>query len=161
MIGITLKDVGLHFNTRAIMTPAEKAQNKLLGKFGGATRRTQQNSLKRGKIGPRGGKVHSQPGSPPFRFSNRPDIKNTVFYFVDRPSKDVVIGMVLLSGKPRGGQAMPGVLEHSGHASITSGVAGKKRIIPVDSRPSATPAFQKTIKKQLPGLIAGGIMKEV
>lgn len=161
MIPITLSNVSIHFNAKAILTPAEKAQKSLLNKFGGFTRRTQRNSLKRGKIGPRGGALHSKPGEPPHRHSNRPDIKNTVFYFVDVAAKDVVIGMVLLSGKPRGGRAMPGVLEHSGQASIKTGVRGKQKIVTVESRPSATPAFQKTIKSQLPGLIAGGIMREV
>lgn len=160
MMPITLSNVAIHFNAKAILTPAEKAQKKLLDKFGGFTKRTQQNSLKRGKPGPRGGKQRSKPGQPPLRHSSRPDIKNTVFYFVDLAAKDVVIGMVLLSGKPRGGRAMPGVLEHSGPASIKTGVRGKERTVNVEARPSSTPAFQKTIKKQLPGLIAGGIMRE-
>ena len=154
MIAITLSNVATHFNKPAIMTPAEKFQNRLLNKFGATVRRTQQNSLKRGKPG-----QVSDPGKPPLRHSASPDIKNTVFYFVDRPKKDVVIGMVLLSGKPSGERAMPGVLEHSGVALVKS----RKKVLAarIEMRPSAVPAFEKTIKKQLPGLIKGGIKREV
>ena len=156
---ITLKDVKFEFNKRAILTPAEKAQKKLLDKFGGYDRKAQQNSLKRGK-GP------SPIFSPPHRHSERPDIKDTVFYFTDAKKKEVVIGMVLLSGKPGGDRAMPGVLEHAGEAQVMPSkrekMAGKgMQVIKVEARPSAQPAFEKTIKKQLPGLIAGGIMREV
>ena len=161
MIAITLSDVKFHFNQKAILTPAEKAQKKLLDKFGGTVRNTQRNSMKRGKVGPRGGKVRSQPGNPPFRQSDRLDIKRTVFFFTDAKKKDTVIGMVLLSGRPGGDRAMPGVLEHAGQAEIKAGRGMKRKTINVRERPSSVPAFEKTIKKQLPGLIAGGIMREV
>lgn len=173
MIAVTLKNVATHFDKAAIMTPAEKAQNKLLGKFGAYVRRTQMNSLKRAKRG-----EVSQPGKPPLRHAVRPDIKNTVFFFVDRPRKDVVIGMVLLSEKPSGELAMPGVLEHGGNTRLVSlrnqllamesregkeltKRGGKMVVGKVEGRPSATPAFEKVIKRQLPDLIKGGIMREV
>lgn len=155
MIPITLKDVKFHFNAKAILTPAEKFQRTLLNRFGATVRKTQRNSLKRGKPG-----VSSMPGRPPLRHSRSPDIKNTVFYFVDVKRKDVVIGMVLLSDKSSTGKPMPGVLEHSGTTQIQERNR-KIKTVNVLARPSATPAFDKTIEKQLPGLIAGGIMREV
>lgn len=156
MIQVTLSNVKMMFNAKAILTPAEKFQNKLLGKFGGATRKTQQNSMKRGAPG-----QVSAAGKPPLRHSHNPDIKNTVFYFVDVKKKDVVIGMVLLARRHY--EPMPGVLEHSGRqqVSLRRGRGSKRRVVDVRARPSATPAFKKTIDKQLPALIAGGIMKEV
>jgi len=151
LIGITLSNVKFQFNKGAILTPAEKATKTLLNKFGGYCRRIQMNSLKRGKPG-----QVSQPGKPPLRHSRQVDIKNTVFFFTDVPRKEVVIGMVLLEGKR--GEPMPGVLERSGTSRIKS--RGKIKTVRVQARPSATPAFDKTIKKQLPALIEGGIMRE-
>lgn len=151
--------MSVYFNKPSILTPAEKFQNKMLNKFGGAGRKTQQNLMKRAKPGVRGGKTHSQPGQPPLRQPRaRVDIKNTVFYFADVKKKDVVFGMVLLGG--RRGEPMPGVLEHEGQAQL---VDRKKKIktVQVKARPSSVPAFQKTIKKHLPGLIDSGIMREV
>lgn len=162
MITITLDKVRGSFNPKAILTPAQKMTKKLLDKFGLTVRRTQMNSMKRGKIGPRGGKIPSQIGKPPARHSRLLDIKRTVFSFTDVPKKDVVIGMVLLAGQPRGDRAMPGVLEHSGTATIKTGRGmARTKNVTVRERPSSVPAFQKTVKKQLPALIAGGIMREV
>lgn len=158
MIAITLKDVKFHFNKDAILTPAQKFQKRLLNKFGATVRATQRNSMKRGKPG-----QASHPGNPPLRHSSRPDIKETVFYFVDVNKKDVVIGMVLLA-QGSATNPMPGVLEHSGTSIMRSRkgrTERRKKAVHIEARPSAVPAFKKTIEKQLPGLIAGGIMREV
>ncbi len=156
MIAITLSDVKLYFDQKAILTPAEKFQKNLLDKFGLTVRKTQKNSMKRGLPG-----QASAVGKPPLRHSTKVDIKETVFSFTDFREKNVVIGMVLLSGKPSGDRAMPGVLEHAGTAQIVNRATQKIKTIMVQARPSAQPAFEKTIKKQLPGLIEGGIMREV
>jgi hypothetical protein len=156
MITPTLSEVRFFFDKRAIMTPAEKFQHNLLSKFGATVRKVQRNSLKRGRPGQK-----SMPGKPPLRHSGRPDIKDTVFFFVDRAEKNVVIGMVLLDGKPQGDRAMPGVLEHGGITLLRHGQRQASKQATVMPRPSATPAFDKVIKTQLPSLIEGGIMREV
>lgn len=166
MLQITLSEVRFYLQPEKILSPADKATNTLLHKFGGATRKTQQNSMKQAKPGVKSKKRHigstgeqrSLPGQPPLRQPKaRVDIKNTVFYFADAKTKDVVIGMVLLGG--RRGEPMPGVLEHSGQSKVNR--FGKIRTVQVKSRPSSVPAYKKTIKKHLPGLIKGGIMREV
>ena len=169
MIGITLDKVRGSFDASLILNPTNKFVGKLLHKFGGRVRKVQMNSLKRGVIGPRGGKVSSRPGQPPRRFSENPDIKNTVFYYADVTRKECVIGMVLLRNKSKSGEPMPGVLEYGGVALIRARRtredrkakrAGKgMKAVTVAPRPSAVPAFQKAIKRFLPELIREGIMK--
>lgn len=150
---ITLSNLKGAFNKSAILTPHEKAVKKLLNKFGGFVRKTQRNSMKRGKPG-----QVSDPGKPPLRHARNPDFKNTIFYFVDVKSKNVVIGPVLIRGKSQT-TPMPGALEYGGRSwLIRRGRA--PRLVNIRPRPGATLAYQKTIKKQLPDLIAGGIMRE-
>ncbi len=172
MIGITLDKVKGSFDASTILWPTNAFVKKLLHKFGGYVRRTQRNSMKKGKygVGERGGRQRSVPGKPPLRFSENPDIKNTVFYYADPVRKEVVIGMVLLRKRSSAGMPMPGVLEYGGVANIRSARtredrkakrAGKHmRAVNVMPRPSAVPAFEKAIKKFLPELISEGIMKE-
>ncbi len=169
MIGITLDKVRGSFDASTILWPTDKFVKKLLHKFGGYVRRTQMNSMKRSKIGPLGAPVPSQPGQPPRRKPGKnPDIKDTVFYYVDPTRKECVIGMVLLRNKSSSGQPMPGVLEYGGVAVVRTGRWSKKtgnagrgmKAIAVQPRPSAVPAFQKAIKKYMDDLLREGIMKE-
>jgi hypothetical protein len=165
VISISFKDIvnnpKSYFNKNAILTPAEKFQKTLLSKFGSAVRTTQRNSMKKG--GP--GKV-SEPGKAPLRHSRKLDIKETVFFFVDVKKKDVVIGMVLAVGKNNGDEPMPGQLEYGGvdyteWQGKKRGYRRRKEPLRIRPRPGAHLAFKKTIDKQLPRLIAGGIMREV
>ena len=151
---IDIASIKTIFEAERILAPAEKFQHKLLYQFGAYCRKVQRNSLKRGRPG-----EVARPGDPPLRHSTSPDIKDTVFYVVDRKAKSVIIGMVLLSGKPGGGEAMPGVLKHSGASRKQR--RGRIKTVRVQEHPSAGPAFRKTVERKLPGLIAGGIMREV
>lgn len=159
MIPITLSNVSVVFNQKAILTPAERFQNRLLHKFGGSCRKTQQYSLRRGSPG-----QVSKPGKPPLRHATRPDFKYTVFYFADVRAKDVVIGPVLLSGKSAA-SPVPQLLEKGGLTRMSIARRRNRRAkkivdVNISARPSARPAFEKTINKQLPALIKGGIMAE-
>jgi hypothetical protein len=154
MIEITLSSVKTFFDQSTILTPAEKAQLRLLKGFGSYCRKVQRNSMKRGTRNQR-----SKPGGAPLRRDPKVDIKNTSFFFVDGAAKDVTIGMVLLKSISKhrafGSVPMPGQLEQGG--TMQKG----RRAVQFEPRPSAHLAFNKAIKEKLDGLIAGGIMREV
>ncbi len=154
----TIKEVKATFNASAILTPAEKMQRRLLSQFGGYTRVIMRNSIKQAS-----GNEKSQPGSPPLWHRGRISYRDTIFFVVDMREKDVVIGGALLTGTAANGQTVPGILEHGGTAMIRVGKGNAVKKIPVTirARPHAQPAYDIAIKKKLPGLIAGGIMREV
>jgi hypothetical protein len=163
MIGVTLKELKVKWNSKAILTPAEKFQVKLLKEAGAYTRMIQRNSIKRAA----NRKDRSQPGQPP-KHHGTPLLggdgyKGTIFYDVDVRKKEMVCGAVLLQGTSANGQAVPGALEHGGVLLVLTGRRFARRKVAVDyrARPSAVPAFQKMIDKKLPRLIEGGIMREV
>jgi hypothetical protein len=163
MIGVKLEALKLSWNSQAILTPAEKFQKRLLGSFGAYCMRTQRNSIKRAS------QPHqrSDEGSPPLHHAtpllNGQGFKGTIFFAVDLRKKECSIGPVLLNGTAAGGQRVPEVLEKGGVIVLLSGARRdrRRRSIQVRARPSAQPAFEKTVKKKLPELIAGGIMREV
>lgn len=167
MIGIYLHQVKGSFDASTILWPTNRFVKKLLHRFGGYVRNTQRNSMKRANDPPHGPRKRSKPGNPPLRHAANPDIKETVFYYVDPHRKDVIIGMVLLQTKSRVGEMpMPGVLEYGGEALIYSGRWNRRtghagrtvKVVKVLPRPSAVPAFEKAVKKYLPDLIREGIM---
>lgn len=154
-LAVTLDKVKNYFHEETILKPAERMQQTLLRKAGAYTRAAQRNSFKRAMPDTR----RSLPGKPPLRHIADPDIKRTVFFFVDTKAKEMVCGMVLLRNKSSGRPPMPGTLENSGDTTINTR-KGPVRIH-VEARPSAVPAFEKMQKKLLPELIRGGIMREV
>ena len=166
MIDVTLKNVKTLFNTKAILTPAEKMQRSLLSKFGGYCRTVMRNSIKQAP----GPDKHARPGDPPYyhKHARAINYRDTIFFVVDWASRSVTIGGVLLSGTAAGGKPVPGMLEHGsatlGVQSDTAKVRtdkGRAKRIPgnVAPHPHSRPAFDKAIKKKLPELIKGGIMK--
>jgi hypothetical protein len=173
MIGAQLNDLKVLWNSQAIMTPAEKFQSRLLFQFGSYCRNVQRNSIKKANRR----RAVSQAGEPPVyhevQLPGGIGYKGTIFYAVDLRNKSVSIGPVLLSRKAAiGGRPPPEVLEHGGVAYLVISRAAKVRRrhisetlsvrpINVRARPSAGPAFRKTVDKKLPALIAGGIMREV
>lgn len=159
MIPVTIKSVKLLFNQKAILTPAEKFQVKLLGQMGALTR-----TITRRSIRPATSKrQRSQPGQPPVSHSGPINYRDTIFFVVDAKKKEMVCGGVLLSGTAARGQAVPGTLEHGGVMIRASGKLGRYQQKPlnIQARPHTGPAFAKAVKMKLPDLIAGGIMREV
>jgi len=164
MINLTLKDVKLTFKPKAITDPAEKATRKLLTGFGGYCRAVMRHSIKQA----RGPHHHAPPGMPPYYHDGGPiNYRDTIFFVVDARAKNTTIGGVQLSGTRAEGKPVPGMLEH-GSAAV--GVAPERskrqgdlhgKLAHVQPHPHAAPAFDKAVKKKLPDLIKGGIMKEV
>lgn len=159
MLNVTLKNIKIVMNAQAILTPAEKFQNRLLKQFGGYVRTTARRSIR-----PANRKRQtSEPGQPPLFHRGRLTYKDTIFFVVDARRKEVVIGGVLLSDT-KSETAVPGVLEHGGIAIFRQkrgkGQVFRKsaRVLP---RPHMAPAFSKAVDKFLPELIRGGIMREV
>ena len=161
---MTLKDVKLTFKPKAITDPAERATKKLLSSFGGYCRAVMRSSIKRA----RGPHHHAPPGSPPlYHDGGSINYKDTIFFVVDSKAKNVVIGGVLLSGTKADGKPVPGILEHGGaemgvepeRSKRKGEIHGVKRH--AEPHPHAEPAFEKAVKKKLPDLIKGGIMREV
>lgn len=164
MINVTLKDVKLTFNSKAITDPAERATKRLLQSFGGYCRAVMRNSIKRA----RGPHHHAPPGSPPyFHDGGSINYKNTIFFVVDPGAKTVTIGGVLLSGTKAEGKPVPGILEHGstkmGERPTRSKRQGElhRKLVETLPHPHAEPAFEKAIAKKLPELIKGGLMREV
>ncbi len=163
MINVTLRNIKVAMNPRAILTPAQKMKLKVLKEFGAYTRTVMRNSIKRA----RGPHHHAPPGSPPlFHDGGSVNYRDTIFFIADGKAGSVVIGGVLLSGTQADGDPVPGVLEHGGAAMGVRPKRSKRRgvghgvLAAVAKHPHAKPAFDKAIKKKLPSLIAGGIMKE-
>lgn len=159
MLNVTLKNIKIVMNTQAVLTPAEKFQNRLLKQFGAYVRTIARRSIK-----PANRKRQiSEPGQPPLFHRGRLTYKDTIFFVADAKRKEVVIGGVLLSDT-NAETAVPGVLEHGGIA-IFRQKSGKskafRRTTRVKPRPHMQPAFDKAVEKFLPELIRGGIMREV
>lgn len=163
MIGVKIEDLKIQWDSKAILTPAEAFTKRLLDRFGAYCRRTQANSIKQASRK----RFVSDPGKPPVYHLGQgllaKGFKSTIFFASDYRAKEVSIGPVLLNGTAgaNAGSLVPQTLEKGGVAIILSGRRGQRKVrrtIQVRARPSAQPAFEKTIKKKLPELIAGGIL---
>lgn len=166
MIGMRLSQVKkTFFDPNAVMSQAEKAEQKILSKFGAFVRQRARSSIRRRK------RV-SNPGQPP---SNRSGfLKDNIFFVYDRANHSVLIGPILLNivflngdGKPVTG-VVPEVLERGGQIGIIEWflpVAQKwvradlrfrrnrqdwkrrRRTVTIAARPYMQPAFQKELPK--------------
>lgn len=160
MLAFTLKEVKVVFNQQAILTPTQRFEQKLLTQFGSYCRTVMRNSIKRAS---RPGQ-HAHQGQPPLFHDHHGKInyRETIFFVVDTRRREVAIGAVLLSGTGGNMQPVPGILERGGTEIVLkrSGLIRFRGPIRVKEHPHAQPAFHKAIKKKLPDLIAGGIMRE-
>ena len=154
MLNISIKNIKVHFRPQQLQNRAKRMTYRLLNKAGGYTRRVMKHSIKRASRP----NQRSQPGQPPLHHNGRINFKETIFYVVDMRVPEVVIGAVLLGGTKANGQPVPGILEKGG--SVIMERFGKKRSVNILKRPYAVPAFKKMVKKLLPELIRGGLMRE-
>lgn len=154
MLNLTLKDLKVQWNAKPIISAADRARNKMLGKFGGYVRSTAKNSIKTGADN-----QHAPPGKPPVGHTGNPRYKDWIFYFVDYSSGEVVIGAILLPRKDN--QTVPGTLERGGTSQVPVYRGwGRSRKITIQqaARPHMQPAFDKAVEKMLPQLIENSIV---
>ena len=147
MIGMQLNQAkGLFFDQPAVMNAVDRAERKVLSRFGAFVRRGARSSIRKRK-------AISQPGSPPS--SHVGLLKRNIFFVYEPERSSVVIGPILL-GK---GTDAPALLEHGGTAvgglNRPSPVTRRRRKKPVRMtyrpRPYMGPAFE-TEKPKLPAM---------
>lgn len=134
MIGMRIDQAkGLFFDRAAVTSAADRAQRRVLSRFGAFVRRGARSSIRKRK------RV-SQPGSPPSSHTGL--LKNNIFFVYEPLRSSVIIGPILLSGK---GTDAPALLEHGGHAV---GRRRKKRVrLTYRPRPFMGPAFERETPK--------------
>ena len=129
MIGMRFNQAkGLFFDRPAVMGAVDRAERKVLSRFGAFVRRGARSSIRRRKS-------ISQPGSPP---SSHTDLLKRNIFFVYEPQRsNVVIGPILLNK----GTDAPALLEHGGTATRRR---KRKRVrMTYRPRPFMGPAFER------------------
>jgi len=137
MIGMKLAQAkGLFFDRQAVTSAADRAQRKVLSKFGAFVRQTARTSIRKRKS-------ISEPGQPPSSHTGL--LKRNIFFVFSPETRSVVIGPILLNQRTDA----PRLLEHG------DTVVRKKRIKRVRmkyrARPFMGPAFDREQQK-LPAL---------
>lgn len=125
-IGFRMPPNAVFFNTREVMTETDKAERRVLRRFGFLTMRDSQKSMRRRKRGP------SDKGKPPRVVTGL--LKKFIFYAYDRFKQSVVTGPARLTGFKGAGEA-PAKLE-SGELD----------------RPYMDPAFKRQLAVHMPGM---------
>lgn len=137
MIGMQLNQAkGLFFDRAAVTNAVDRAERKVLSKFGAFVRRGARSSIRKRK-------ATSQPGSPPS--SHVGLLKQNIFFVYERERSNVVIGPILLNK----GTDAPALLEHGG--SVTRRRRKKRVRMTYRPRPYMGPAFE-TEKSKLPAM---------
>lgn len=151
MIGIRLNQAkSMFFDTKAVMSAAERGTQRVLSKFGAFVwRKSRQSIRKRNRV--------STPGQPPSGHGEQL-LKKNIFFMYERARQNVIIGPILLNG--RIGDA-PAALEHGGTTQILAGPRRAREIrrIEIEQRPYMGPAFQEVVTKELPDLWKNSIRK--
>lgn len=137
MIGLSFEAAKRGFFDRAIVQQAvDRAQRKVLSKFGAFVRQRARTSIRKRK-------GTSSPGGPPF--SHVGLLRKFILFAYDPARQSVVIGPTLL----REGSQAPKLLEHGGE-TILETKRGRKRAR-YRPRPFMGPAFEAEQEK-LPAL---------
>ena len=135
MIGLKLNQAkGLFFDRTAVTNAADRAERRVLSRFGAFVRRGARSSIRRRKS-------VSQPGSPPSSHTGL--LKRNIFFIYERQRSNVVIGPILLNK----GTDAPAILEHGG--SVTRRRRKKRVRMTYRPRPFMGPAFERE-KSKLP-----------
>jgi hypothetical protein len=137
MIGMKLSQAKrLFFDRQAVTSTADRAQRKVLSKFGAFVRQTARTSIRKRKS-------ISEPGQPPSSHTGL--LKRNIFFVFSPETQSVVIGPILLNQQTDA----PRLLEYG------DTVVRKKRTKQVRmkyrARPFMRPAFEREQQK-LPGL---------
>ncbi len=145
------------FDRKAVLGPAERAERKFLGKFGGYCRKTIQNSI-------RDGKDTSEVGHAPRNHPNGPfpgGYKATIFYSYVAADHAVYIGPVKLN--QLSGRMEPNTLEFGGDALVRRGRRGQTRLemCHFGARPHMRPGFARSIEQpQFRALLENCVINE-
>ena len=135
MIGMKINQAkGLFFDRMAVTNAVDRAERKVLSRFGAFVRRGARSSIRRRKS-------VSQPGSPPSSHTGL--LKRNIFFVYERQRSNVVIGPILLNK----GTDAPAILEHGG--SVTRRRRKKRVRMTYRPRPFMGPAFERE-KPKLP-----------
>lgn len=135
-IGFKLNQAkGLFFDRAKVVSAVDRAERRVLSRFGAFVRRSARSSIrKRKRVAP--------PGSPPSSHTGL--LKRTIFFVYDAGRGSVVIGPIALNK----GTDAPELLEHGGTA--VRRVRGRRRRLRYRPRPFMGPAFDR----EKPGLSA-------
>ena len=135
MIGVTIDQAkGMFFDRKAVTSAVDRAERRVLSRFGAFVRRGARSSIRRRKR-------ISEPGQPPSSHTGL--LKRNIFFLYEPQRSSVVIGPVLL-GK---GTDAPRLLEHGG---VVTRRKRKRRVrVKYKPRPFMGPAFERE-KPKLP-----------
>lgn len=175
-----IADFKVQFNAKEVLTPVEKMRVTIFKEVGSYTRTVAKNSMidvsargdqkRQNRLDKKitkagflrsGGRKVSIPGAA--AFSRIGWVKQHIYFAADK--ENVVIGPALLDGVKSKGAVEK--LEHGGIEQLTVREWIKGRPVQVTvsanykARPTMGLAFGKAIKKKLPRLLEGGIMREV
>jgi hypothetical protein len=137
---------------KAILSAADRAEQKLLMQFGAYVMRTAKRSIKKGGRG-----ETSSPGEPPVGHGME-FYANFIAFAHDPAKHEVVIGSQLLSGTL--GDVAPEKIEYGGTEAIIVGKwpFRKRKVVNYLPRPAMRLAYDVAVKKFLPKLIENSIV---
>ena len=129
MIGIKIDQAkGLFFDRKAVTNAANRAQRRVLSRFGAFVRRGARSSIRRRR-------AISAPGSPPSSHTGL--LKRNIFFLYEPSRSSVIIGPILLNKATNA----PALLEHGGRVSRRR---QKKSVrLTYRPRPFMGPAFER------------------
>ena len=135
MIGMKLNQAKeLFFDRAAVTNAVDRAERKVLSRFGAFVRRGARSSIRKRKS-------VSKPGAPPSSHTGL--LKRNIFFVYEPDRSNVVIGPIQLNS----GTDAPALLEHGGSATRRR---RKKRVrMTYRPRPFMGPAFERE-KPKLP-----------
>ncbi len=137
MIGMRLQQAkGLFFDRLAVTNAADRAERKVLSKFGAFVRQTARTSIRKRKS-------ISEPGQPPSSHTGL--LKRNIFFVFSSETQSVVIGPILLNQRTDA----PRLLEHGD--TVVRQRRAKRVRMKYRPRPFMGPAFEREQQK-LPDL---------
>jgi hypothetical protein len=129
VIGVTIDQAkGLFFDRAKVTSGTDRAQRRVLSKFGAFVRRGARSSIRKRKRS-------SAPGSPPSSHTGR--LKRHIYFLYEPQRRSVIIGPVLLSGSTDA----PRLLEHGG--AVVRRKRKKTVRVTYKPRPFMGPAFER------------------
>ena len=135
MVGMRLQRAkGLFFDRQRVLSLVNRAERRVLSKFGAFVRQGARSSIRRRKRS-------SRPGQPPSSHTGL--LKRNIFFVYEPVRSSVVIGPIRLNQAV--GDA-PAALEHGGRSQVvTGGRKGKRTIrsVTIQPRPFMGPAFER------------------
>jgi len=140
------------FDRKAVMDMMSAVTVKMLGYFGGYTRKVAKSSIKK-QAGP------SAPGTPPHSHTGL--LRDHIYYACERGKVNVVIGPEKLEGlKTYGITTTPELQEYGGMVEVPAGRGrrGEHKAALFPDRPYMHPAFE-TAKEHLPEVWAQAVRR--